>query len=411
MKTKLTLILAVLACTVLFTACGSQANQNPQQETPGEHAGEEQTEGTVSLTSMQREFIGLELGALQNRNLTGTIAVTGELELPPQYEANVSAIVGGNVSTIHVIEGDEVQKGQTLALLEHPDFVQMQVDLQQNSSRLAYLKQEYERRQNLYEQGVGSGKAFQEAQAEYISVKARVEGLKAKLNMLNLNVDNILEGEVYRTIPVVSPIKGFIQSVPIRIGEYVAPGDLLVEVVDNSHIHADLMVFEKDVYKVKEGQKVRFTVANAPKREYTATIYSVGKTFEQAPKAVRVHAEIEGDTKNLIPGMYIEGRIAVNSASVPALPEAAIVGEGEESYIFIKTEEASHQKKAGAGTSPDASEKSWVFKQIPVSTGVQDNGWVEVNFFEPLPDSAQIVYNGAYKLISEMGKSEAGHGD
>src|SRR5690625_2366439 len=362
MKMKLTSILAVIASTVLFTACGDQTNQSTQQEPHGDHAGEDQAEGTVSLTSMQRETIGLELGTLQNRNLTGTVRVTGELELPPQYEDDISAIVGGNVSTINVIEGDEVQKGQTLALLEHPDFVQLQVDLQQNSSRLAYLKQEYERRQNLYEQGVGSGKAFQEAQAEYISVKARVEGLKAKLNMLNLNVDNILEGEVYRTIPVVSPIEGFIQSVPIRIGEYVAPGDLLVEVVDNSHIHAELMVFEKDVYKVKEGQKVRFTVANAPKREYTATIYSVGKTFEQAPKAVHVHAEIEGDTKNLIPGMYIEGRIAVTNASVPALPEAAIVGEGEESYIFIKTGEASHEEEAGEGTGQDASEKSWVVK-------------------------------------------------
>src|SRR5690625_3008426 len=347
MKMKLTSILAVIASTVLFTACGDQTNQSTQQEPHGDHAGEDQAEGTVSLTSMQRETIGLELGTLQNRNLTGTVRVTGELELPPQYEADISAIVGGNVSTINVIEGDEVQKGQTLALLEHPDFVQLQVDLQQNSSRLVYLQQEYERQQNLYEQGVGSGKAFQEAQAEFSSVKARVEGLKAKLNMVNLNVDSILEGEVYRTISVVSPIKGFVRSVPIRIGEYVAPGDLLVEAVDNSHIYARLMVFEKDVYKVKEGQKVRFTVANAPDREYSATIYSVGKTFEQAPKAVHVHAEIEGGTENLIPGMYIEGRIAVTNASVPALPEAAIVGEGEESYIFIKTGEASHEEEAG----------------------------------------------------------------
>ncbi|HET8865769.1 MAG TPA: efflux RND transporter periplasmic adaptor subunit [Gracilimonas sp.] len=404
MKTNLKLILTVLACSVLFAACGNETNQSPQQETPGEHAGEEQAEGTVSLTSMQRETIGLELGKLQNRNLTGTIKVTGELELPPQYEADISAIVGGTVSEIKVIEGDKVQKGQMLALLEHPDFVQMQVELQQSSSRLDYLKQEYERQQNLYEQGVGSGKTSQAAKAEYFSTKAKVKGLKAKLNMLNLNVENILDGEIYQTIPVVSPIDGFIKSVNVRIGEYVAPGDLLLEVVDNSHIHADLMVFEKDVYKVEEGQKVYFTVSNAPNRQYTATIYAVGKTFEEDPKAVHVHAEIEGDTEKLIPGTYIEGRIAVNSESVTALPEAAIVGEGDESYIFIKTGETSHEEEAGA------TEKSWVFKQVPVSTGVQDNGWVEVSFFEPLADSVQIAYNGAYKLISEMNKSETSHG-
>src|SRR5690625_3627839 len=197
-KMKLTSSLAVRASTVRCTACSDQTNQSTQQEPHGDHAGEDQAEGTVSLTSMQRETIGLELGTLQNRNLTGTVRVTGELELPPQYEADISAIVGGNVSTINVIEGDEVQKGQTLALLEHPDFVQLQVDLQQNSSRLVYLQQEYERQQNLYEQGVGSGKAFQERSEEFSSVKARVEGLKAKMNMVYLNVYSNKEGELYR---------------------------------------------------------------------------------------------------------------------------------------------------------------------------------------------------------------------
>src|SRR5699024_3823060 len=126
-------------------------------------------------------------------------------------------------------------------------------------------------------------------------------------------------------------------NVNIRMGEYVTPGDILFEVVDNSHIHADLMVFEKDIGKVDEGQKVYFTVSNAPRRKYTATIYAVGKTFEEDPKAVHVHAEIEGSTEGLIPGMYIGGRIAVSNVSTAALPEAAIVGEGEESYIFVKT--------------------------------------------------------------------------
>src|SRR5690625_332867 len=406
MKTNIIIsILTVLAGLVLFTACGNEANQSQQQETSGAHAGEEQAEGTVSLTSMQRETIGLELGALQSRNLSGTIKVNGELKLPPQYEADISAIVGGNVNNIQVIEGDEVRQGQTLALLEHPNFVQMQVDLQQSSSRLNYLQQEYERRQNLYEEGVGSGRDFQEAQAEYISTKANIEGLKAKLNMLNLDVEKILDGTIYQDIPVIAPIGGFIKSVNIRIGKYVTPGDVLFEVVDISQILADLRVFEKDVSKVEVGQKVYFTVSNAPNREYTATIYAVGKTFEEGPKAIHVQAEIEGGAEGLIPGQYIEGRIAVNNVSSPALPEAAIVGEGEESYIFIKTGEASHQEESRE----DANDNSWVFKQIQITTGVQDNGWVAVNFFEPLPDSARVAYYGAYKQISVMDKSETGN--
>lgn len=407
MKTNLKLILTAAACFAFFTACGSKNIQNAQQETAGGQTEDELGETTVSITALQRETLELELGKLQQRNMTGTITVTGELVLPPQYEADVSAIVGGSVSKIKVMEGEKVQKGEVIALLEHPDFVEMQVELQKSSSRLTYLKQKYERLKNLYQKGVSSGKAFQKAKAEYLSTKAKVEGLKAKLRMLNLNVKKILAGEIYQTIPVISPIGGYIKSVNVSIGKYVTPGDVLFEVVDNSHIHADLTVFEKDIFKVEEGQKVYFTVSG--ERTYTATIYAVGKTFEEDPKAVHVHAEIEDSTKGLIPGMYLEGRIAVKNQTVSALPEAAVVGEGEKPFIFVKIGEESHQEEAGKETGNEASKKSWVFKKIPVSTGIESNGWVEVRFFEPLPDSAQIAYTDAYKLISKMKRSEAGH--
>lgn len=419
---NLKIIIVSLALSVFFTACGNKGKEGQEPDTSGVSAeGGHEEEGAheedmVSLTPMQREAINLQLGTLQYKNLSTAIKGTGEIELPPQNEANISAIVGGNVYKINVIEGDKVQKGQTLALLEHPDFVEMQVDLQESASRLNYLEKEFKRQQNLYEQKVGSGKAFQEAQAEYTSAKARIAGLKSKLSILNLNSSKILQGEIYRFIPVISPISGFVKGVNIKIGQYVAPQEMLFGVVDNSHIHADLMVFEKDVSKVKKGQKVTFTVANGPQGNYTGKIYAVGKTFEEDPKAVHVHVEIEGNTANLIPGMYIEGRIAVDDMSVLALPEAAIVSEGEESFIFIKTEEAGHEEKNGGkgkeGTSEehDPSKENWTFKRVPVVTGAQDNGWIEVRLSEPLPEGVQVAYNGAYKLISEMGKGETDHG-
>lgn len=419
MKMNLGIVIAVLLPSVLFTACRNQSNEDQGQDASNVAVEIGHEEGRVSLTPMQRQAINLKVGPLQYKNISTAIKTTGELQVPPHNEANISAIVGGNVYKINVIEGDKVQKGQTLALLEHPDFVQMQVDLQESASRLDYLQKEYKRQQNLYEQKVGSGKAFQEAQANYTSTKARVEGLKTKLNILNLNTRKILEGEIYRFIPIISPIRGFIKEVNIKMGQYAGPPEILFGVIDNSHIYADLMVFEKDVYKVKKGQKVTFTVANEPKDSYTGKIYAVGKTFEEYPKAVLVHAEIEGNTDNLIPGMYIEGRITINDIPTLALPETAIVSEGEESFIFVKTEEAEHKEenKKKSGLEKEAVSKkhnpsggNWTFKRVVVVTGAEDNGWVEVKLLEPLPDSVKVAYNGAYKLISEMGKGETGHG-
>jgi len=107
-----------------------------------------------------------------------------------------------------------------------------------------------------------------------------------------------------------SPIEGFVQKVEVKIGQYVEPQTELFEIVNTHHVHADLMVFEKDVYSVKKGQKVRFTVQSIADTELTAEIYSVGKTFEDNPKAVHIHAEIENKKGNLIPGMYIQKEIS-----------------------------------------------------------------------------------------------------
>lgn len=410
---------------LVLSAC--QPAPEDQESAVTQHAAkpaDEHTEGLVTLTPRQCKAIDLTLGTIQQKNLSGTIKANGQLELPPQNEASVSAVVGGNIYKINVIEGDKVSKGETLALLEHPDLVQMQTDLQNAANRLQYLKQEYQRQKRLYENEVGSGKEFQQISSEYQSAQSRLEGLKIKLQMLHLNPEQVAAGKIYRFVPVMSPIGGYIKKVNIKTGAYVAPQQVMFGVINNQHIHADLMVFEKDIFKVKKGQKVRFTVSNVPEKQMTATIYSVGKAFESNPKALHLHAEIENKEENLIPGMYVQGRIMVEDFQTQALPEDAIVTEGEKSYIFVLTKKTLAQQSAaptaatagigdGQQTHPEATpeqdSQSWTFQQVEVVTGVKDQGFIEVKPVEPLPENVQVAYNAAYYLLSEMQKGEAEH--
>lgn len=410
MNTTLKLILTSFVILLFSTACKEKVQQNHEQvsEATQQHLKEEEhKEGLVSLTAMQRKAIGLTLGHLSSKNLSSDVMVTGELEVPPQSEASVSSLIGGNVYEIFVIEGDKVRKGQTLVLLQNPDIVQMQVDLQAKSSTLSFFKNKYQRQQNLYEKNVGSGKELQKAKAEYISTKAQVEGLKAKMEIFHLDPQKIIGGKIYRYIPIIAPIRGFVKDVNINIGQYVTPEETLFGIVNNTDIHADLMVFEKDVYKVHEGQKVQLAIANKFNKSYQAEIFSVGKTFEEDPKAVHIHAEIIGSTEGLIPGMYVEGKINVNNHTVLALPESAIIREGEKQYIFVKIDESENTEEVQSEKTKQQNPR--VFKMIQVTTGVRDQGWVEVKLFHALKDSTEIVYQGAYKLISEMQKSETSH--
>ncbi|MDA9343578.1 efflux RND transporter periplasmic adaptor subunit [Algibacter sp.] len=394
--------LTIFLLSILVTACGNKDrhssndghSHNEEQKTEEKEEKEEHNEGEeVMLTEQQFEALQMKIDTIALRNMSGYVEANGTLEVPPQNEAAITSVVGANVVSIKVIEGDKVNKGQVVAYLSHPNIIKMQTDYLNAFSNSNFLKNNYERQQKLYDAGVGSGANFQKAEAEYEASKAMVNGLNAQLRLLNINTTSIRNGTIAQSISLRSPIEGFVQKVEVKIGQYVEPQTELFEIVNTHHVHADLMVFEKDVYKVKKGQKVSFTVQSITNTELTAEIYSVSKTFEDNPKAVHVHAEIENKKGNLIPGMYIQGKIQIESAQKKALPESAIIKEGGKFYVFSVEKENDH----------------WSFKPIEVIVGGKDGEWMSIQFTEEIEENTKFAYNNAYYLIAEMKKGEAEH--
>ncbi|MGG5486527.1 efflux RND transporter periplasmic adaptor subunit [Gaetbulibacter sp. PBL-D1] len=399
MKNKIYKILTVMVLTIFVSACGNKENHN---ENDGHsHDEEEKTEVNeehneseeVMLSQQQFDALKMKIDTLALRNMSGYVEANGTLEVPPQNEAAITTVVGANVVSIEVIEGDKVNKGQVVAYLSHPNIIQAQTDYLNAYSNSELAKKNYERQQKLYDAGVGSGANFQKAEAEYQASKAMVNGLEAQLRILNVNTISVRNGTIAQRIALRSPIEGFVQKVEVKTGQYVEPQTELFEIVNTHHVHADLMVFEKDVHKVQKGQRVNFTVQSIPDTELTAEIYSVSKTFEDNPKAVHVHAEIENKSGNLIPGMYIQGRIQTDNALTKALPESAIVKDGDRFFVFIVEKEG----------------ENWAFKPIEVITGEKDGGWIAVAFSQETPVNTKFAYNNAYYLIAEMKKGDAEH--
>ena len=406
MKKHIVSILPLMLMVSVFMGCSTQSADNPAGETPEEHSeagGEEEGHeeggmGVVHLSELQFSSLDIKVDTLPTRPLAGVVEANGQLEVPPQHEATVTAILGANVTSIKVIEGNRVKKGQVLAYLSHPNLTKLQTDYIQVYQQLQFLEQENQRQQRLYEEEVGSGKTYQQTRADYQSMRGQVKGYEAQLRQLGLRVNKLQAGDIYEYVPAVSPIDGYVEKVMIQVGQYVDPQTEMFALVNTEHVHADLMVFEKDVYKVKEGQQVIFTVASVPGNTLSAEIYSVGKQFEQNPKAVHVHAEIEKKEDFLIPGMYINGKIHTESESVKALPEEAIIEEAGKPYIFI------------AETHEEDGQTEWAFTPVEIRTGTTDEGWVEINLLEPLPEGTQVAWNNAYYLIAEMQKSQTSHG-
>ncbi len=397
--TKFINIKSIFPAVILMiglTAC----NTNPESKT--ENTRTEETAGQTSegltsvlLTHQQVKALNIEMDTLGKRDFHSVVEANGQLQVPPQNRASVMAIVGANVNSIRVFLGDKVKKGEALATLSHPGLLQMQTDYLDSWNRMAYLEKEYQRQKKLYEAQIGSGKDFQKVSADYFSLKSNLKSLEAQLRLLQIDPEKIKRGILYEKVAVVSPIDGYVDKINVNIGQYVEPQKTMFKIINNDRIHADLMIFEKDVYKVKKGQQVRFSVASHPDEMLTATIFAVGKSFEQNPKAVHVHASFKNRGNGLIPGMYITGRISTGNDFSFALPESAVVTDGGEKYVFTVQKE-----KEGIRFTP-----------VEVIIGQKEEGWDEIKLLYPVKSETLFAWNGAYYILSEMKKDETGEED
>lgn len=383
--------IAILMGLFLLVSCNEKQEKEQaakKQEKPSAAPVKE-----AMLSQQQFEALEMKLDTLGTRLMSGYVEANGQLEVPPQNEAFVTPVIGGNLRSIKVIEGEEVKQGQVLAYLEHPEIVEVQTDYMNAVNQLRFQEKEFQRQQKLYEAGVGSGETFQRAEAELRKAKGSVSGLKAQLKQLNINPALVEKGNISEAIPVLSPIEGAVQAVKVKTGQFVPAQTNMFEIINTEHVHVDLMVFEKDVAKVKEGQKVYFKVESFSEKELEARILSISKNFEQDPKAVHVHAEIVNRPKNLIPGMYVRGRIAIDDKRTVALPEAAIAKDGDKMFIFTAEEEGD----------------AWSFKPVEIVPGTIEGEWREIKLLKEFPEDQRFAYNNAYYLMAEMNKGEGGH--
>ena len=376
----------------LFCLVSCQENKKENFEQEEEQHAEELTQ--IHISAFQAEALEIQTDTLKKRNLGASIAVNGELKVPPQNQAIITSVFGANISEIKVGEGEKINKNQVLAYLSHPDLINLQIEYSQMKNELSYLKREFKRQEKLYKEGVASGMIFQEAEKKYSSARQQTKGLEAKLHLLNLNPKAIENGEIYQQIPVVSPIDGFMQQINVRTGQFVEPQTAIFELVNPKDIYAELKVYEKEASQISAGQEVKLKILSSIDEEINAVVYSVGKAFNSDSKAIKVLAKLENQDQKLFPGTFVKAKIKKDKNSVIALPESAIVDVEDKNYAFIGI-----KNQAG----------DWEFSAEEVKINQSDEGWIPVTFFREIPKNTLFAYNHAYYLLAEAQKGLGGH--
>ncbi|MBP8113723.1 MAG: efflux RND transporter periplasmic adaptor subunit [Chitinophagaceae bacterium] len=401
MKQKIFSSLAILfLAVVLFSACSSKGNA----EAAATEEPKKEEADMVDLSEDQFKTVNIQYGAVEDKNLSSVIRASGALDVPPQQLLTVSSPYGGTLKSTELLQGKPVTKGEVIAVLENPEFIQLQQDYLDYKSQLVYLKEELNRQEELSKENVNAKKTLQKASSDYNSMMARVQGLRSKLLLININPDKINPSGISGKANIYAPISGYVTKVMVNIGKFVNANQELFEIVDTRHLHAELTIFEKDVPKLKIGQKIRFVLNNETAERF-AEVHLIGREIS-AERTVRVHGHLSQEDKNLLPGMYLKAMVEIGLATTTALPDKAIVQSAGKSYIFIAAEEMNEEKIPEAADKNKTPEKHIPFKRIEVTTGVSENGYTEVILPEGFDRSSKVVINGAYDLLSKMNNVE-----
>jgi len=390
---KKPIIIVLLALSFSLFSCKKTADNvavQPEADaaaptTTGESANKE-----VELTQAQYKAAEIKTGQIEQKNLSDVIRINGNTELPAQSQAEVSSFLSGTITAIYVNLGDYVKKGQTLGLIDSPEYIQLREEYTISKNNLDYLELEFKRQQTLRAENVDSEKTFQKVKSDLNVERARFQSLSNRISLVQ-------SGSGAKSLRIVSPISGNIATIPIKIGTNVMAGQSLFTLVDNTQLHLDLLVYEKDLPFIKVGQKVSFAFANINTAEVGATIFSISKSFEPNTKTVRVHATIDETSETLIPGLYVNALIHIGEKTVDALPTEAIVKADGREFIFIL--EDVEQEQDGA---------TYHFQRIEVKTGVEELGYTQVTLLQTIPSSSKIVTSGAYYVQSHLTKTDGG---
>ncbi|URC11695.1 efflux RND transporter periplasmic adaptor subunit [Flavobacterium sp. B183] len=362
----------------ILNAC---KNTTPEQETP-ENPG---NDNSVVLTDAQFKNADIATAQLTQKNIGTVIKLNGKIDVPPQNLVSVNAPLGGYLIKSGLLPGMRVKKGEVIATLQDQQYVQIQQDYLTAKSKLHFAELEFTRQKDLNQSKASSDKVTQLAESEVSNLRITVNALSEKLKLININPNHLSVNKISKSINILSTITGFVSKVNINIGKYIAPSEVMFELIDPSDIHLNLNVYDTNIAQLAIGQKVTAYSNAAPNKKYECKIILINKEINSNGNT-EVHCHFVKYDNALLPGMYMNAEIETTSGLANALPELSIVTFEGKDYVFIETVKQQYE-------------------MAEVKVGVKENGYLEILNPKRFKNK-KIVTQGAYVLLMKMKNKE-----
>ena len=202
-----------MAAVVLLAACSeNKASGDAQPATENvEKADSAEVKENVDSASVD--------GVTSATNVANSPTFNGLMMVSPQQDATVSLTMGGKVHSLRVMPGQAVARGQVIATIDNPEFIDLQQTYLEASAQTEFLEKEYKRQALLGENDATSMKKVQQSKADYLSMHSRLSAAASRLKTLGVSPASVRSGGIKPYLPVTAPISGYVTNMNVNLGK------------------------------------------------------------------------------------------------------------------------------------------------------------------------------------------------
>lgn len=324
---KINLTIILMFALLLMLGCKSRG---------GDESSETNDEDIIVITADQFKASGMELGDPISQTFKDEVVCNGYITAPSNFIATVSSPIPGRVESIQCKIGDFTKQRKIIYHISGNEFLSLQQEFAEAAAIYFRTKLDLNRAEAMRAEKIGSEKSFIAIETENRAAFANYNAMKAKIKALNIDPEQIENGQMYTSFPVISPISGYVTKTNAVIGQYVDYEDQLVEIVNINELQLQLSVFDRDIHKLKSGQTVNFSIGDNAEQNLTAELINIGQTIDKDKKTILCLARInKKDDLKLTNHQFVNANITIGEKQGVALPLTAVQKTGSDYYIFV----------------------------------------------------------------------------
>lgn len=330
---------------------------------------------------------GIRTETARRTRFGAEVALVGTVAFDPRRVADVGGRVSGRVVRLHVAPGDWVEANAPLAQIESPELGDAIADLLAARARLAAANTHRTRAEGLGARDLTTESEVETARATHAALVAEVEGAAQRLRALGVSETELraLERDRRgaRTVTLRAPIAGEVISLHSMLGQVVDPTHPILRIGDLSVVWVELEVYERDLPRVRVGDRAQIRSETHPDHPFEGLIEHVGATVDPETRTADVRIAVASAERSLRPGQFVHAYVSSEHRAREALAvpsEAVVTVEGSTS-VFVPGAEGSFELRA-------------------VEVGETHGELVEVT--GGLAEGDEVVVEGVFALKSEL---------